>query len=210
MQLNLVEAERQLLHTQLAFTQASIEPRFLIDTLGRIERLYEIDVPAADNLLNELVGYLRAAIPREQSSSSSVTREIHITNAYLKILRLQTTPCLVAKDEGASVVSHARMPPMVLLPLIQHALAHRGKVVVGDAQFPINAAVHGETLLITIHDQGSGFAPDGRSAVEIMQVCNRLTALYGDCAKLIFSEVANGTKAVLEIPYETIENGAFT
>ena len=69
MQLNLVEAERQLLHARLAFTQASIEPRFLIDTLGRIEHLYEIDAPAADNLLNELVVYLRAAIPREQNSS---------------------------------------------------------------------------------------------------------------------------------------------
>ena len=67
----------------------------------------------------------------------SVTREIHITNAYLNILRLQSTPRLTAKDEGASLVSRARMPPMVLLPLIQHALAHRGEVVGGDAQFPI-------------------------------------------------------------------------
>jgi hypothetical protein len=43
-----------------------------------------------------------------------------------------------------------------------------------------------------------------------MHVCNRLTALYGNRANLKFSEVANGTKAVLEIPYETIERGAFT
>ena len=140
----------------------------------------------------------------------SVTREIHITNAYLNILRLQSTPRLIAEDEGASVVRRARMPPMILLPLIQHALAHRGEVVGGDAQFPINAAVHGEKLLLTIHDQGSGFAPNGRSEAKIMQVCNRLTALYGNRANLKFCEVANGTKAVLEITYETIESGAFT
>ena len=117
---------------------------------------------------------------------------------------------LVVQGGGVPTEIGARMPPMILLPLIQHALTARGKVVGGDSEFPINAAVHGEKLVLAIHNHGRGFAPDGESAVEIMQVCNRLTALYGNRSKLAFNEVTDGTKAVLEIPYETIESGVIT
>jgi hypothetical protein len=55
-------SEQRLAGAKLQFLQSRIDPDHLYDTLSRVERLYEHDAPAADELLDELIGFLRTSL----------------------------------------------------------------------------------------------------------------------------------------------------
>ena len=76
-QLDHAEMEKRLLDSHLAALQAQVEPGFLRETLERLERAYETDAATADRMLQDLIVYLRAAIPRIRHplSPHSVSRD---------------------------------------------------------------------------------------------------------------------------------------
>jgi LytS/YehU family sensor histidine kinase len=184
--------------------QARVEPQFLRNTLAQVERLYDINAQAADRVLKELIAYLRAAIPQVRDPASTLAKEIQLANAYVNIVGIQSKDWLVVNRAGASIVDVARMPPMVLLPLVNHALAHRVERAQGDEQFQIDVAVREEKLMLTIRDQGAGFTPESASETEIQRIRERLAVLYGERAQLAFRANADGSEAVVEIPYEPV------
>jgi hypothetical protein len=58
------EANRHLLDSRLDAAHAEVDPADVIDRLERIEQAYESDPAAADARLDELIAFLRGAIPR--------------------------------------------------------------------------------------------------------------------------------------------------
>jgi sensor histidine kinase YesM len=203
-QLDRAAVERHVLESRLRAMQARVEPQFLLDTLAQVERLYDIDAQAADRILKELTAYLRAAIPRAGDSASTVATEIRLANTFLNIVGLRSRDRLVLSSNGRSIHHVARMPPMVLLPLVKHALAQRVERAQDDDWFGIDIAVRGEKLFLTIRDLRRGFAPEGPSDAEIRNIRGRLAALYGERARLTLTETADGTEAVIQIPYEVV------
>jgi len=58
------EAQRELLAAQLVAAHAQVDPAFVLEKLGEVERAYETDPARADALLDEFIAFLRDAIPR--------------------------------------------------------------------------------------------------------------------------------------------------
>ena len=58
------EANRRLLASQLESTHAEIDPEDVLLNLESIQRIYETDPAAADARMDQLIAFLRAAIPR--------------------------------------------------------------------------------------------------------------------------------------------------
>ena len=69
-QLDHAEMEKRLLESRLAAMQAQVEPGFLRQTLEGVERMYETDARTADRMLQDLITYLRAAIPKMPGNRS--------------------------------------------------------------------------------------------------------------------------------------------
>jgi hypothetical protein len=61
------EAQRTLLAAQLLAAHAEVDPVFVLERLEAIEQAYEADPAGADAQLDELIAFLRAAIPRLRS-----------------------------------------------------------------------------------------------------------------------------------------------
>jgi sensor histidine kinase YesM len=203
-QLERAAGERRVLESRLSAMQARVEPQFVLDTLAQVERLYDVDAQAADRVLKELTTYLRAAIPQTGDSASNLATEVRLVNTFLNITGPRSRDRLVLSDSGTSIQYSARFPPMVLLPLVKHALTHRVERAQDDEWFEIDVAVRNETLLLMVHDRGGGFAPEGANDAEIGHIRERLAALYGERAQLTLKQIEGGTAAVMEIPYESI------
>jgi hypothetical protein len=201
-QLERAQTEKRVLESRLAAMQARVEPQFLRDALTQVERLYDIDAQAADRVLKELIAYLRAAIPQIGDPASTLAREIQLTNAYLNIVGMRSKDRLVLNNSATRIEGVARVPPMVVLPLINHALAHRVERARGDETFAIDVAVRDEKLILTIRDQGAGFAPEGASDAEIQLIRDRFAVLYGERARLTLRGTVDRSEAIIEIPYE--------
>jgi sensor histidine kinase YesM len=202
-QLGRVELERKVLESRLAAMQARVEPQFLRSALAQVQQLYEIDVRAADRVLKELIVYLRAAIPQIRDPATTVAREIRLANAYLNVIDRRSSDWLLANDTGR-IAHTARIPPMILLPLINHARANHMECVNGSEPFRVDVTARNNRLELTIRDQGDGFSVEGTSDTEILQIREQLATLYGDEARLTLKKTATGTEAVMELPYELV------
>jgi hypothetical protein len=58
------EVERKLIASQVEAVEAEVDPGLVFSTLEAIENTYERDRVAADAMLDELIAFLRAAIPK--------------------------------------------------------------------------------------------------------------------------------------------------
>jgi len=203
-QLDHAEMEKRLLESRLAAMQAQLEPGFLRQALERVERLYENDAGSADRMLRNLITYLRAAIPRIRQPASTVAQEIELAEAYLKTLGCAPGIRLVVRNNRSRIVESARLPSMILLPLLNRVRARHA----GDAgeSLVIDAAIRDDRLLLTISDRRDGFANDGADDAELARIRERLAALFGNRARLQLRATAGCSEAVLEIPYEIAAN----
>ena len=200
MQLERATVEADLLTTRYALTQEQVQPSFLINTLRRIRDLYDINLRGADQVLKELIIYLRAVIPGEVAQSSTLAKELRIANAYLNIVTLGSGTPIVMANKGEGFAATLPIPPMIVLPLIKQALALNHSQLNDEARFSVDVAVRDESLTVTIRDAGPGFALAGATDPAIATIRNRLAAFSGAAAALTFEEAASGTAAVIRIP----------
>ena len=201
-ELDRIHRSRISLESRLQAMQARVEPQFLFNTLAQVERLYELRSPLAGTMLDDLIAYLRAAMPLMRDSSSTVGQEIELARRYLEIAKIRLGNRLAFDLDVPRELANARMPPMMVLPLVDHAIVHGlERTQVGGA-FRIVAEASGGRLRLTITDSGAGFIGDDRDA-GVASIAERLDALYGDAARLeLRTRDPMGTEAVMEIPYE--------
>jgi LytS/YehU family sensor histidine kinase len=182
--------------------QARVEPQFLFNTLIHVERLYEIDVILASRTLDDLIAYLHAAMPLMRDTSSTVAQELELARAYLDIIRMRLGERLAVTVHTPPGAEDIRMPPMMLLPLIDHAIVRGFGPTSAAGAISIRTDVADGRLRLTITDSGAGFVPeaDGNGLTAIRE---RLTALYGGKGALrIRRSDSTSTEAVLDIPLE--------
>src|SRR4029078_8058698 len=78
--------QQRLLEARLQVLEAQVEPRFLSDALSRVQRLYAEDPGRADQALDDLIAYLRAALPQGRGEASTLGRELDLVETYLRIV----------------------------------------------------------------------------------------------------------------------------
>lgn len=116
-------ARRRIVQARVQEVQARIDPQMLFKMLDTVRRLYEADAGRAEHFLDELIVFLRAALPRVRAASSSVSREVELARALVGLHALAAVHQLEIAIDVSADTSHARFPPGVLLPLLDSAIA---------------------------------------------------------------------------------------
>ena len=201
-ELERIRRSKLALESRLQAMQARVEPQFLFNTLVQVERLYELDAELAARMLDDLIAYLRAAMPLMRDTSSTVAQEFELARAYLEIVRMRLGERLAVTIQTPSGGEDIRMPAMVLLPLIDHAIVRGFTPPNAEGAISIRSDVTNGRLRLTITDSGAGFVPETGSE-GLTNIRERLTALYGDNGALqLRRSDSTSTEAVLDIPLE--------
>lgn len=205
------EARRRTLESKLQAMQARVEPQFLFNTLAQVKQLFDVDPGRAGVMLDDLIAYLRAALPHLRESSSTLGKEVELARAYLNIMRVRLGDRLSFDIAVPDALKQARLPPMMLLPLVDHALVYGLAPSREGGTIRIVTDVVMRRLRLSIADDGAGFVPDTHSG-GLDEIGERLEALYGNDAQLRLERmqvdgIPHGTRATLEIPYETDVGG---
>jgi len=107
--------------------------------------------------------------------------------------------------EAPSDVAQMRMPPMMLLPLIDHAIVRGLEPATAQGTISIAAGVVAGRLVVKVADGGAGFVPEG-DGDGITAIRERLAALYrGDASLDLRRSGEDGTVALLALPLERRE-----
>jgi signal transduction histidine kinase len=200
-ELERVTVSRQVLRSQLAAAQAQVEPKFLFNTLGHVEALYERDAASADRMLDDLIAYLRAALPQLRGEDSTLARESELAEAYLRIVHVRMGSRLEFAFDIPMALTASRFPRMLLLPLIENALQHGLEPLPLGGRIEVRAASHTNRLHLTVSDNGLGDVTEFREGDGLTALRERLAALFGHDATLSLSATQpSGVTATLEVP----------
>jgi hypothetical protein len=140
-------------------------------------------------LLDELIAFLRASMPRLRPGGSSVPREAELARAYTQLLSLaQDRPWGMTLDITDAAM-HAHFPPGALLPLVDDALRARG----GDCRLEARCA--DGVCRVTLH------LPARPSEAAVARVQAMLRDLDGAAAGLAVRVSGDASLLSLWVPH---------
>lgn len=181
-------ARRRIAEARLQELQARIDPHTLFEMLDTVRNLYERDAALAERFLDALIAFLRAALPRLRTASSTLVREIELARAFVGLRVLAGVARSGMAAEVAPEAIHARFPPGVLLPLVDAAAG------AGSCRLAARCSDDGCRLVLTldaVSSQGS-----------VARVRSLLTELYGTAGKVQTEARAGAMRVLVELPYE--------
>lgn len=200
------QLQTQLAQAQLAALKAQLHPHFLFNTLNTIAVLIDEDTNSARKMLVRLSDLLRVVLKKETTDEVSLRQEIDFLEGYLEIEQMRFQDRLKVKLEIAPNTLNARVPDLILQPLVENAIKHGIAPRAAQGQIEIRAERQNGNLLLEVQDNGAGmqedFSTDG-NGVGLANTVARLESLYG--ANYSF-EIRNletgGLVAALSIPFK--------
>ena len=205
-QVELASAKQRTLQSRLQALQARVEPQFLFDTLAQVRDLYKKNASKGAQMLDDLIVYLRAALPQLRESTSTLEQELKLVGAYLSIMRMHLGGRLAFDIDAPQAALVTPMPPMILLPMIERVLSHELTRPALGCAILIAARSDADHLRVEISD-GAGRLGNGSDDI-LHAIRDRLHALYGERATLVFEFCEHsGARMVMEIPHEAANGG---
>jgi sensor histidine kinase YesM len=202
--------ERQALQAQLRLLQAQIEPHMLFNTLANLQGLIALDPARASDMLDQLIQYLRATLSVSRSETTTLEQEFAAMGAYLGLMGVRMGERLRYRLDLPPALRKARLPTMLLQPLVENAIVHGVEPKIDGGEITISAAIEGDSLVLDVRDTGLGLGPGLGQAparrgggVGVATSRERLDALYGERASMILNSAPpQGTLARLTLPLE--------
>ena len=108
---------------RLAELQSRIRPHFLFNTLNTALTLVRLDPAKAEGVLEDLAELFRVAIS-EGAQSVSLGEEVDLAQRYLDIEQIRFGSRLHVNWELDPQAASARVPPLLLQPLVENAVRH--------------------------------------------------------------------------------------
>ncbi len=108
---------------RLAELQSRIRPHFLFNTLNTALALVRLDPARAEGVLEDLAELFRVAIS-DSAESVTLAEEVELAKRYLAIEQIRFGERLQVTWELDPAAGAARMPPLLLQPLVENAVRH--------------------------------------------------------------------------------------
>jgi signal transduction histidine kinase len=200
--------EKQALDAQLKLLHAQIEPHFLFNTLANVQALVESGSPQAALMLNSLISYLRAAMPKLDDANATLGAEFALVRAYLELMHMRMADRLQFDLRIPSELVGQRFPSMALLTLVENAIRHGvdpqergGRIEVGAQRDTASGEVS-----VWVADTGAGMRDTVSPGIGLTNLRARLRAFYGPDGRLELQQHRpSGLKACIVFPAAPIE-----
>ena len=201
--LDAARVRSELAESRLEALTAQLQPHFLFNTLQGISTLITRDPAAADAMLSDLSDLLREVLRRGEHREVTVDEELRVLESYLSISRRRFGDRLTITVARGDDVGNALVPFFVLQPLVENALHHGVGSHAGPAKVTVRAQRHGNTLVLTVEDDGPGVnVSDSGRGIGLANTRERLSSLYGEAQRLDLGRADDGGFAVrVELPF---------
>jgi len=200
-ELHAAQLETSLAEARLHALELKLRPHFLFNALNGIGALVRAGQNAeALGMIAGLSDLLRYALDRAGGQSVALEDELAMVERYLAIQRLRFGARLVSSVEGSREAARARVPVLLLQPLVENAIAHGIAQRAAPGTVAVRAAREGDALVVEVRNTGAldALAPRG---VGLSTTDDRLRGLFGDAARLTLAAVDGEVVARVTIPW---------
>ena len=191
-QARVAAAERETTVARLKLLEAQVEPHFLYNTLAHVVSLVDADPSMAKRMIERLIDLLRATAAAP-SGHGTLAEQVGWLRGYLELIELRMGGRLQWRIDVPPDLLDLRVPPMVLQPVVENAVKHGLEPKVEGGRVDIVARRDADGVHLTVRDSGLGFPamrPQGAASLGLSNLRARLTAWYGDAARLVIEDNA--------------------
>lgn len=157
------ELERRALEARMNLLTAQVRPHFLFNTLANVHALVETDSPRASQVLESLIAYLRAAVPKLSAGGGTLGEELELVRAYLDLMQLRMPDRLRVEWHLAPGLETLRCPSLTVLTLIENAVRHGIDPSEQGGTVCITIRVDEGVCRVQVADDGAGLSHPGQS-----------------------------------------------
>jgi len=204
------ETGERLAQAQLLALKMQLHPHFLFNTLNSISVLVRKgDGPRALEMVSGMAELLRYSLRTMNVELVPVSDEIDFIRRYLDIQAVRYSDRLTVALDVDPAVTTARVPNLILQPIVENAIKHGTGQRAGASRLEIAVwRITPDRLRIEVRDDGPGpdaapTDPADRNGVGLAHVRSRLAQLYhGRHSFTLQPRTGGGMTAILELPLD--------
>lgn len=198
---------RELAEAQLRALRSQLQPHFLFNALNTISSHVQHDPPAAEAMIERLSGLLRHTLERAGADEVELAEELSFVEDYLAIEQARYEDRLTVQWRIGADTPPARVPPLILQPLVENAVRHGIAPRTSGGHVAIETDRANGRLRLRVRDDGTGMRAaslaTGRG-LGLNATRERLHRMYGTAQRFrVLSEPGRGTTVEIEIPFAT-------
>jgi two-component system LytT family sensor kinase len=161
------DAERLSKEAELYKLRQQLAPHFLFNSLNSISALTGSQPEQARKMIQQLSDFLRGNLKKEEQQWITLAEELQYLELYLEIEKVRFGHRLSAQIDYDEESLKARLPPMLLQPIVENAIKFGLYDTTGDVTIAIRAWKDAGNVLISVQNpfdpettrprQGTGF-----------------------------------------------------
>jgi len=187
---------------ELRALRAQINPHFLYNSLNSISAMTSSDAPGARRMCVLLGDFLRQTMAVSGHDDIRLADEIALADRFLDIEQVRFGARLQVERRIAEEASECRVPPLILQPLVENAVAHGIAGLVEGGVIQVDVARRDGSLAIAIVNPRDGDAPpSSRHGMGLENVRRRLGVMFGSAARLETRSGHDSFRVELELPW---------
>ena len=162
---------------RLAELQSRIRPHFLFNTLNSAIALVREDPAKAETMLENLAELFRYALAAP-TDSVTLEEEVGVAERYLAIEQIRFGERLQVQWDLAPEAGKARLPPLLLQPLVENAVKHGVEPSAKGARIVISTARRGSKVVIKVTNTTPAGVGTPGNGLALANVRDRLYLLH--------------------------------
>ncbi|WEK48436.1 MAG: histidine kinase [Candidatus Andeanibacterium colombiense] len=199
---------------ELRSLRYQVNPHFLFNTLNSLSALVLTGrTQQAETMIQTISTFYRRSLADDPTSDVPLSEEFALQRLYLDVEAVRFPERLVAVYELPVELEGAKVPGMILQPLVENSVKHAVAPSSGKIAITLAARVEYGRLVITVSDDGTGkriarrrpgaaAAPDG-FGIGLQNVRDRLEARFGEQASIVSGATSSGYSTLIRIPLST-------
>jgi two-component sensor histidine kinase len=205
--LELKQVEKKLVESQLSALRLRLDPHCLFNTLNMISSELGAKPKLARRMIEDLGLLIRQSLEYQESAEISLAEELQLVDHYISIQKTRFGERINFRREVEPAALAARVPSMLLQPLVENAVRHGIEHRVSGGMVGISAHVAAEQLHLEVYDDGIGlplqWKLDGSTGLGVSVTRERLKTLYSATGNYEFTigrREGGGTRVSIRIP----------
>ena len=190
---------------ELRALRAQVDPHFLYNSLNSISALTGSDPAAARRMCLLLAEFLRTTLRVSMQERITMEDELSLADRFLSIEQVRFGPRLQVERHIDEAAAQCRIPPLVLQPLLENAVAHGIAGLIDGGTIRLEVARQNGRLSIAIENPRDPDAPPRTrgAGVGLDNVRRRLAIVFGGAARMQAVAGTDRFKVALDLPCAT-------
>jgi LytS/YehU family sensor histidine kinase len=186
---------------ELKALRAQIDPHFLFNSLNSISALTSADPAAARTMTLMLADFLRMSLNYGALEVIRLEQEIALVRHFLDIEKIRYGERLLVRTEIGEGTLSARVPPLLLQPLVENAVNHGIAEMPGGGLLLLRTEYAGPSLRLLISNPvDPQRIKRGWGGMGLQNVRQRLERMYGSAGTLEVRETGETFAVAISLP----------